>query len=205
MEYFSKHYGKVYIERGKEDEFTVKEALIGINQLLDEDKSDSKAPPFNANPLTRQFLRLFYEKSEVERHQAKELMRGTGVTPEDFEDLGWCDEKKKVFYVTPPLEWAKAWKGKPRKSMARDFDQTWFLIGACYKDTGINVKETLSSNQFVPHPAIADLLSWFVLHGSDEELKDAADRARTIYKKWAAQNIKDVEKQASLFDMDEES
>lgn len=46
LEYYSRHYGKVYIEKGREDEFTVKDALVGINQLLD-DESDttSEAPP----------------------------------------------------------------------------------------------------------------------------------------------------------------
>ena len=124
--------------------------------------------------------------------------------PNEFIDRGWCSEKSKVLYLTDPLEWAKAWKGKPRKSMARDFDQAYFLIGACYEDSGINVKETLNSNQFKAHPAIPDLLDWFVLHGSDQQTKDAADRARTIYKNWVAKNKPAVEKQASLFDMDEE-
>ena len=60
LEYFSRHYGKVYIEKGQEDEFTVKDALVGINQLLD-DESDTTAdaPPVSADPYTRQFLRLF--------------------------------------------------------------------------------------------------------------------------------------------------
>src|SRR5690606_34115547 len=46
LEYYSRHYGKVYIEKGREDEFTVKDALVGINQLLD-DESDTttEAPP----------------------------------------------------------------------------------------------------------------------------------------------------------------
>ena len=28
LEYYSRHYGKVYIERGREGEFTVKDALV---------------------------------------------------------------------------------------------------------------------------------------------------------------------------------
>ena len=172
--------------------------------LDDENESSIEAPPSNAEPYTRQFLRLFFEKSELPRDQIQKFLRGTGVSPNEFEDRGWCNEKKKIFTLTPPLDWAKAWKGKPRKSMARDFDQTWFLIGACYEDSGINVKETLNSSQFKAHPAIPDLLSWFVLHGSDQETKDAADRARTIYKNWVAKNKPAVEKQKSLFDLDSE-
>ena len=74
--------------------------------------------------------------------------------------------------------------------------RVYFWIGACYEDSGINFKETLNSNQFVPHAAIGDLLNWFVLHGSDQQTKDAADRVRTIYKNWVAKNKTAVEKQA---------
>ena len=169
LEYFSRHYGKVYIQKGREDEFTVKDALVGINQLLNsEDESLNDYPPFSAEPYTRQFLRLFRKKNELPRDQLQKFLRGTGVSPDEFEQRGWCKEQKKVFILTPALEWAMNWKGKSRKSMARDFDQTYFLIGACYANSGINVRETLNSGSFVPHPAIGDLLNWFVLHGADQ-------------------------------------
>ena len=205
LEYYSRHYGKVYIERGREDKFTVKDALVGINQLLDDEAESSHGiPPFNAEPYTRQFLRLFCGKSSLPRDQIQKFLRGTGVSPVEFEDRGWCKEEKKIFYLTHPLDWAKDWKGKPRKSMARDFDQAYFLIGACYEDSGIKVSDTLNSGSFAPHPAIVDLLSWFVLHGSDQEVKDAADRARSIYKSWETKHSKEVETQKSLFDLDDE-
>ena len=35
LEYYSRHYGKVYVERGRE--FPVKDALLAINQMLDEE------------------------------------------------------------------------------------------------------------------------------------------------------------------------
>ena len=206
LEYFSQHYGKVYIERGREDEFKVHDALLGINQLLEDEISSSEdAPPPNAEPLTQKFLRIMSGKTVVPGDQMFKHLKSTGVQPTQFVEKGWCTKKRKDYILTPALEWAQAWKGKPRKSMARDFDQTWFLVGACYEESGINVRETLNSNQFVPHPAIADLLNWFVLHGSDQQMKDAAGRARTIYKAWAAKNKPVIEKQASLFDMDEES
>lgn len=40
LEYFSRHYGQVYVEEGRE--FTVNEALVGINQILD-DQSESES------------------------------------------------------------------------------------------------------------------------------------------------------------------
>ena len=205
LEYYSRHYGKVYIEKGRESEFTVKDALLGINQLLD-DESDtsSEAPPVTAEPYTRQFLRLFADKITLDRDQMQKYLRGTGVSPSEFLERGWCSEEKKVFTITPPLEWATQWKGKARKAMSRDFDQSYFLIGACYDESGIKVSDTLESGGFAPHPAIPDLLNWFGMHGSDTDMKAAARRAKQIYSAWLAKNTKEVMVQHTLFDLENE-
>lgn len=205
LEYFSRHYGKVYIEKGREDEFTVKDALVGINQILD-DESDTttEAPPVLAEPYTRQFLRLFADRTSLERDQIQKFLRGTGVSPSEFIDRGWCSETKKIFTVTSPLEWAQGWKGVSRKSMSRDFDQAYFLVGACYDDSGIKVSDTLNSNKFGHHPAIPDLLDWFGKHGSDSDMRSAARRAKQLYSSWVAKNTEAVVKQQTLFDLDED-
>lgn len=55
LEYFAKHYGKVYVDEGKP--ISVLEALAGINQLLNEEIGGEKdPPPVTAEPFTRQFL-----------------------------------------------------------------------------------------------------------------------------------------------------
>jgi len=204
LEYFSRHYGKVYIEKGREDEFTVKDALVGINQLLD-DESDTttEAPPVLAEPYTRQFLRLFADRESLERDQLQKYLRGTGVSPSEFIDRGWCTETKKIFTVTPPLEWAQEWKGINRKAMSRDFDQSYFLVGACYDESGIRVSDALNSGTFGHHPAIPDLLNWFGKHGSDSEMRDAAKRAKQLYSSWVAKNSDAVTTQQTLFDLDD--
>ena len=43
LEYFSRHYGKVYVDAGKP--ISVREALVGINQLLDEELGAVADPP----------------------------------------------------------------------------------------------------------------------------------------------------------------
>lgn len=205
LEYYSRHFGKVYIEKGREDEFTVKDALVGINQLLDDERdTTSEAPPLTAEPYTRQFLRLFADKSTLERDQIQKHLRGTGVSPSEFLERGWCSEEKKVFTMTSPLEWAQQWKGKARKGMSRDFDQAYFLIGACYDSSGIKVSDTLDSGGFVAHPAIPDLLDWFGKHGSDMDMKSAARRAKQIYSTWLSKNTKEVLTQQTLFDFEGE-
>ena len=204
LEYYSRHYGKVYIEKGREEEFTVKDALVGINQLLD-DESDTSTdrPPESAEPYTRQFLRLFADKANLDRDQIQKYLRGTGVSPSEFVDRGWCAEEKKIFTIADPLTWAQEWKGKSRRTMARDFDQAYFLIGASYEDSGIKVSDTLSSESFVPHPALGELLTWFVKHSPTEEMRAAAKRAQQLYTAWQAKNTKVAVIQRTLFDLEE--
>ncbi len=203
LEYFSRHYGQVFIE--KDRPFTIREALVGINNLLDDDTaataSGPEAPPPNAEPYTRQFFRIFYETTHVPRDQMQKFLRGTGIAPSDFEERGWCSEKNKAFTFTPLIELAMAWKGASRKGMARDFDQSMFLVGACVDGSGIRVEDTLNSANFAPHPATGDLVDWLCRHGGSQEIKFAAQRARTIYRDWLSKNKRKVEEQMKLFDL----
>jgi putative DNA methylase len=203
LEYFSRHYGKVFIEQGRE--FTIREALVGINQLLDDDAGTAggpEAPPSNAEPYTRQFFRLFYATTQVPRDQMQKFLRGTGIAPSDFEERGWCSEKTKIFVLTPPVEMARAWKGASRKGMARDFDQTMFLVGACVEGSNIRVTDTLDSPNFAPHPATEELVDWLTRHGGSQEIKFAAQRARTIYRDWLGKNKAKAQDQMKLFDLE---
>jgi len=203
LEYFSRHYGKVYVEEGRE--FSVKEALLGINQLIDdEDDKQSDAPPIEAEVYTRQFLRIFSKTINVKRNEMQNYLRGTGLAPKDFEDKGWCKETNKVFSMVNPFEYAKEWKGLYRKNMSYDLDQTLFLIGACYENSGINVNDTLSNDNFKPHPALGPLLAWFSKNGGTWEMRNAAMRALQIFTSWKARNTQAHAKQLSLFGIDEE-
>jgi hypothetical protein len=201
LEYYSKHYGKVYIEKGRE--FTVREALAGIGQLLDDERdTGGEMPPAIAEPYTRQFLRLFSDRTSLARDQMQKYLRGTGVSPAEFTDRGWCSETSKVFHTTPPLELAKNWKGQPRNGMARDFDQAMFLVGACYENSGIRVQDTLGSPGFNPHPATADILDWLTRHGGDSDIKNAAMLAKQLFNSWMAKNKRTVEVQRQLFGLE---
>ncbi|MGD0696521.1 MAG: DUF1156 domain-containing protein [Terriglobia bacterium] len=203
LEYFSRHYGNVFIEQGRE--FTIKDALPAIKLLVDEEgdaTSGIEAPPANAEPYTRQFSRIFYETCQVPRDQMQKFLRGTGIAPSDFEERGWCSEKSKVFTLTPPIELARAWKGASRKGMARDFDQTMFLVGGCVEGSNVRVTDTLDSPHFAPHPATVELIDWLTRHGGSLEIKQAAHRARTIYRDWLSKNKAKVDDQLKLFDLE---
>lgn len=204
LEYYSQHYGQVFVEHGRE--FTLKEALVGINQLLDDESEHATdAPPVAAEAFSRQFLRIFRRTASVPNDQMQKTLRGTGMSPADFEKRGWCKKVQKAFQLVDPLEWALAWKGQNRKGMARDLDQSLFLIGACFENSGIKVWDTLNSPNFRHHPAIPDLLAWFVNNGADHQVKTSANRARTIYLDWMEKNKPEVQAVQAEFDFVEDS
>lgn len=198
LEYFSQHYGKVY--KDQDTPMSVLEALLGINQLLDEEAGGIKeAPPHNAEPFTRMLLRLFDGVSELPRDQIQKFLRGTGSAPSDFSGRGWVHEKTKIFYLTSPLDLAQDWVGKHRKGLQSDYDQAMFLIGACFEGSGINASETLNNEKFKPHPALGAILIWFKTHGADSPIRNAAITAAKLYQTWASKNQAKVQ-QLSLFD-----
>ena len=197
LEYFSRHFGKVYVDEGRP--ISVKEALLGINQLIDEDTyKTSDPPPVTAEPTTRQFLRIFDGKTELPRDQLQKLLRGSGITPDEFITRGWTIEAKKVVHLVDPAEFARDWQGKHRRKLTADLDQALVLMGACYDGSGINASDTLKNDNFKPHPALKGLLEWFGKRAPNQAMRNASIRALSIYNAWAASN-KDVVVQMSLF------
>lgn len=197
LEYFSRHYGKVYVDEGRP--ISVKDALVGINQLIDEDTNKTaEPPPVIAEPISRQFLRIFDGKTELARDQIQKLLRGSGIAPDEFEGRGWCNEDKKVFHLVDPLTFARDWQGKHRRRLTTDLDQALVMIGACYDGSGINASDTLKNDNFKPHPALKSLLEWLSKRGSSQPMRNAASRALSIYNGWAESNG-DVIRQLSLF------
>jgi adenine-specific DNA methylase len=202
LEYFSRHYGKVYVDEGRA--ISVKDALVGINQLIDEDADKGKEPPpVNAEPITRQFLRTFGSAIDLQRDQLQKFLKGSITTPDEFVQRGWCAEKNKVFTRADPLEFAREWSGKHRRRLTSDLDQALVLIGACSDNSGINASDTLKNENFKPHVALRPLLEWLHRNGPDQITRNAASRAVSIYKTWqSSQAPRPV--QASLFGDDEE-
>ena len=200
LEYFSRHYGKVYVDDGRL--ISVKDALVGINQLIDEDANKtSELVPVIAEPMSRQFLRIFDGKTELARDQIQKLLRGSGIAPDEFEKRGWCIEDKKVFQIADPLDFARDWQGKHRRKLKADLDQALVIVGACYDGSGINAADTLKNENFKPHPALKSLLEWLSKRGQAQSMRNASSRALTIYNNWAASN-KDQVRQLSLFQED---
>ncbi len=201
LEYFSRHYGRVYVDDDRA--ITVKDALVGINQLIDEDaKGGPEPPPVTAEPITRQFLRMFDGKTELARDQAQKYLRGSGLSPDEFQQRGWCSEKSKVFALVQPMDFAKDWHGRHKRRLTSDLDQALVLVGACYDGSGINASDTLKNENFKPHTALKGLLDWLSKRGAVTEVRNAASRALSIYNNWAATQAP-APRQASLFTTEE--
>ena len=197
LEYFSRHYGKVYVDEGRA--ITVKDALVGINQLIDEDSNKANdPPPVTAEPITRQFLSIFQGKTELARDQMQKLLRGSGIAPDEFTNRGWVSEQKKVFHLVDSLEFARDWQGRHKRKLTVDLDQALVLIGACYDGSGINASDTLKNENFKPHAALKSVLDWLSKRGATQPIRNAASRALSIYNGWA-ENHREVVKQLSLF------
>lgn len=200
LEYFSRHYGKVFVDEGRA--ISVKDALVGINQLIDEDANKTtEPPPVTAEPITRQFLRIFNGQTELARDQMQKMLRGSGIAPDEFTNRGWASEEKKIFHLADPLGFARDWQGRHRRRLTADLDQALVLIGACYDGSGINASDTLKNENFRPHPALKGLLEWLSKHGATQPKRNASSRALTIYNNWASSH-KEAVAQMSLFQED---
>lgn len=202
LEYFSRHYGKVYVDEGRT--ISVKDALVGINQLIDEDADKGKEPPpVNAEPITRQFLRTFGSAIDLQRDQLQKFLKGSITTPDEFVQRGWCAEKNKIFTRADPLNFAREWSGKHRRRLTSDLDQALVLIGACFDNSGINASDTLKNENFKPHVALRPLLEWLHRNGPDQTTRNAASRAVSIYKTWQSSQAPQPV-QGALFGDDED-
>jgi putative DNA methylase len=198
LEYFSRHYGQVFKAEG--EAISVKEAIIGINQILDEGSTATEIPPVDAEPYTRQFLRIFADGAEQKRDQMQKFLRGTGSSPDEFEERGWCSEKAKVYHLTPPLEIAQSWHKRQKRKLDSDYDQAMVLIGACHPGSGLDANDTLRNPNFKPHPALRSLLEWFERRGHAQATRDAAKVAKMRFDAWQkAQPAKPTSAQMSLF------
>jgi putative DNA methylase len=201
LEYYSRHYGKVYVDQDRI--MDVREALVGINQLIDESGARTRdPPPANAEPMTRQFLRIFDGVAEVPRDQMQKFLKGSGLAPDEFVERLWCEEKDKVFHLVEPLAYAQRWKGEKRSKLSADLDQALFLVGACCENSGINAGDTLRNGNFKPHVALKGLLEYLSRHLPDSSSQNAASRAHTILKAWMDSN-RPQRGQMDLFEEDE--
>jgi adenine-specific DNA methylase len=172
LEFYSRHYGQVLVSApgGEATPLSIRDALLGINQLLDESSGQpGERPPSIVQPVVYQYLRLFGTKVSYSRDEVSKLLRGTTIQQSAFEKTGstpWINEEDKV--VTRVLIYDRFQKmvKRSRREMKTELDQSHFLIGAAMtlkdeNDTAVNIETELARETFLIRPGVEALLDWY--------------------------------------------
>jgi len=201
LEFYSRHYGNVLVspvatsegdETGNQIVLSIRDALLGINQLLDE-TSDTPGlrPPSIVQPVVYQYLRLFGAKSSYSRDEVSKLLRGTTVQQVAFENVNssggpWVIEENKMVRRAMISERFARMKARSRREMKSELDQAQFLIGAALEGSGVNIEEEFQRHTFLIRPGVEALLTWFTKAPVDRDepgVPKAADVALQLLRK----------------------
>ena len=200
LEFYSRHYGKVFT--GENAPLSIRDALLGINQLLDEGTGEPEERPSSIlQPLAYQFLRLFGTKSALSRDDAGKTLRGTGLVQREFEEHGWVIERNKVVTRVPIKEQFELARSRPRKEMKTEIDQAHFLIGAALPGSGVSIEEELGRNTWAVRRSVEAVLQWYARTATEADVKQAADlAARLLRDSLEKRRVRLVQEQGYLFD-----
>ncbi len=205
LEFYSRHYGQVFTGEGQS--LDVRDALLGINQLLDDVLEDSAQagglrPPDSAEPASRLYLRLFKNRSEMDRDELHKTLRGTGISQADLEAKGWIRVVGKTVHATPVTERFAYFteRGRNRKIIRTDLDQAHFLIGVAYPNSGFKIETELSNPNFRIKKSVDDILKWIGEMDQSATNRVAAITAVKLVEQWRTRRGKPEFKQLSLFE-----
>jgi putative DNA methylase len=211
LEFYSRHYGQVLSGDGQILE--VREALLGINQLLDDLLEDTTQtgglrPPESAEPTSRLYLRLFKQRTEMDRDELHKTLRGTGISQGDLESRGWIRVVGKTVHLVPIRERFSYFteRGRNRKVIGNDLDQVHFLIGVTYPNSGLKIDAELNNPNFRIKKSVDEILKWYAEVDQDAANRLAARTASQLVGHWRTNKGKrPATKQLSLFEMLEET
>ncbi len=171
LEFYSRHYGRVLVSvpGGEDTVLSIRDALLGINQLLDESSgAPGERPPSIVQPVVYQYLRLFGLKAAYSRDEVSKLLRGTAIQQRDFERTGstpWIEEHDRAITRVPVYERFQKMVKRSRRELKTELDQSHFLIGAAMPahdgDTSVNIEKELERETFLIRPGVEALLDWY--------------------------------------------
>lgn len=207
LEFYSRHYGQVFSGDGQVLE--VRDALLGINLLLDdllEDTSQTGGlrPPDSAEPASRLYLRLFKNRTEMDRDELHKTLRGTGIAQGDLEAKGWIRVVGRAVHVVPIHERFAFFteRGRNRKVIKTDLDQAHFLIATAYPNSGLKIDAELNNPNFRIKKSVDEILKWYAEVDKNSANRMAARTAAQLVEHWRTQKEKpDQRRQLSLFDL----
>ncbi len=189
LEFYSRHYRQVYT--GDESILSVRDALLGINQILDDllqgvGEEIKLRPPNDAEPLSRLFLSIVQGKSEMDRDELHKMLRGTGFSPDDLEAMGWIQAVRTTVYVIPVAKRFEFFTapGRTRKILKTDLDQAHFLAGAAMPHSGVDITRELDNETFQPKHSVDAILEWYTQTDIDPSVRQAAGTAHKLVTHW---------------------
>jgi len=187
LEFYSRHYGEV--RTGEGEILTVRDALIGINQLLDDLISEGGGgirAPEEAEPTSRLFLSIFAGRDTIPRDELHKILRGTGIAQGDLESRGWVKAAGTTIHVLPVAERFDYFtaRGRTRKVLKTDLDQAHFLIGAALPGSNLNIERELDKGSFRVKASVGPIASWLAETAADTTTRDAARLAAQLLDHW---------------------
>lgn len=206
LEFYSRHYGQVLTGEGQV--LNVRDALLGINQLLDDlisgEGAGIRRPPDTAEPASRLMLGLFAERDHMTRDELHKTLRGTGISPDDLAAAGWIRVVGTKVYAKPIPERFMDFRvpGRTRKNVLKaDLDQAHFLIGAALPNSGVDITAELNSETWprILKRSVDAVLLWYGQTGPDQSIREAASRAANLLAAWRDRPKTTAEAQLSLF------
>lgn len=183
IEFFSKHYGKVFtvVGDGERENLTLIKALQAINQLLNERTGDAATmPPIIDSPEGHEFLRLFGTGKKMTSDDLNKSQFGTAINKRDLMDHGWVREEGRKIQAVPIKERFDAARQRPRKEMRNEIDQAHFLIGGCLHGSEMNVQDELMKDTWMVRPTVANVVEWYSRNAGTADIRDAAKTAHDI-------------------------
>lgn len=203
LEFYSQHFGQVFT--GESQALQVREALLGINQLLDDllaaEPGAKKRPP-ECEPASRLFLSLFQDRVEMTRDELSKTLRGTQVEPNDLQARGWARIVGTKVHAVPLDERMTYFtqRGRTRKAALKtDLDQAHFLIGAAQSGSGLNIDRELDNWAGSLKRSTDAILKWYADTAGEADTKDAAGRAIRLVEAWRSKPRKVEAEQMTLF------
>ncbi|HML53151.1 MAG TPA: hypothetical protein PKC79_03570 [Solidesulfovibrio magneticus] len=210
LEFYSRHYGQVFTGDGQV--LDVRDALLGINQLLDDLLEDTTQtgglrPPDSAEPASRLYLRIFQNRMEIERDELHKTLRGTGIAQGDLEARGWIRIVGRAVHVVPIHERLAFFteRGRGRKVIKTDLDQAHFLIGAAYPNSGLKIDAELNNPNFRIKKSVDEILKWYAEVDKNSANRMAARTAAQLVEHWRTRKDRPQAVQRTLFDLLEEN
>jgi adenine-specific DNA methylase len=210
LEFYSSHYGQVFTGEGQV--LDVRDALLGINLLLDDlledtDKTGVQHPPDIAEPASRLYLRIFRSSAEISRDELHKTLQGTGFSQSDMEARGWIHGDGKMAHAVPITERFAYFtgQGRNRKVIKTDLDQAHFLIGAAFPESGVKIENELNNPNFHIKKSVVDILKWYIQVGDSVEVCRYAETALQLVEHWRIRKDRPVTVQPTLFDFLEEN